>query len=471
MKKLLSAFAFAALILGLTLTATPAVAASPPSYSVMLLRPLTTVAGGGSLAHGINNRGDVVGASVSGQSVRAALWKARSGIPAEVVGGSFVTEASDISRSGAIVGLSTSGPQSVDAYWRDGTATSWVDLDDLEVRFEHISDNGVATLNADAAYTATGAGTLTELSPPMGWTLARVDGISDDGRRVAGHAFNSPNHGTPRLPVVWNDGIAQPLDMPPAAVTAFARAVNDTGTSVGCADPSGSTPTAYRWSAEGRAFQLPGRDACAVAINNTGIIAGEVGDRAAVWIGGALHDLNTLVAQRSGYTLEAVADINASGQIVGRARLSDGTARGFIATPTDAVNLYTTPGRHTFNGREWNTNCAAYSQTTRCATEIWATQVKVVEGRYVHVTGWTFNNLTYVASPRSLWAGNPLASKGEWTSDGRRWMTDCDSTATGRGGCRSYIWSRIVTAEPRGSGGYTYTSDWGWVFNNIVHFS
>ena len=169
MKKLLSAFAFAALILGLTLTATPAVAASPPSYSVMLLRPLTAVAGGGSLAHGINNRGDVVGASVSGQSVRAVLWKARSGIPAEVVGGSFVTEASDISRSGAIVGLSTSGPQSVDAYWRDGTATSWVDLDDLEVRFEHISDNGVATLNADAAYTATGAGT-----PPNIFLLNRV---------------------------------------------------------------------------------------------------------------------------------------------------------------------------------------------------------------------------------------------------------------------------------------------------------
>lgn len=472
MKKLLPVCAAGSLALaGAFVTAVPAAGAAPPSYSVMLLHPLTTVAGGGSLAHGINNRSDVVGASVSGQSVRAVLWKARSGRPTELLAGSLVTEASDISGSGAIVGLRTPGPQSVDAFWQQGGSTDWVDLEDLEVRFEHISEGGVATLNADAAYLATSADELSELPPPAGWSYGRAGGIADNGRRVAGRAVNSFEHGSPDLPLMWTDGVPRALDRPSGAVAVTPNAVNDAGTSVGCAHLATGTTTAFRWSAEGRATQLPGRGACAMAVNNAGTIVGHANGTAAIWIDGTLNDLSSLVAQRSGYTLEAVTDINATGQVVGTARLGDGTARGFIATPTSAVNLYTTPGRHTYNGRQWNTNCAPYSQTVRCTTEIWATQVKVVGNRYVHVTGWTFNNLTYVASPRSLWANNPLGETGEWVSNDRRWRTDCDSRITGRGGCRSYIWSRIVTATPQGGGAYTYTSTGGWVFNNIVHFS
>ena len=73
--------------------------------------------------------------------------------------------------------------------------------------------------------------------------------------------------------------------------------------------------------------------------------------------------------------------------------------------------------------------------------------------------GWAFNNLTYLPSPRSLWANNPLGgygkvgNKSNWTSGGRQWRVECDTAATGRGGCRSYI--KIGNQ---------------WVFNNIVRF-
>jgi len=90
----------------------------------------------------------------------------------------------------------------------------------------------------------------------------------------------------------------------------------------------------------------------------------------------------------------------------------------------------------------------------------------------VRTTGWAFNNLTYLSSPREMWAGNPLAAKGDWTSaDGRSWRTDCDSPATGRGGCRNYILASTITATPAAGGGWTFTPGDSWLFNGIVRFS
>lgn len=142
------------------------------------------------------------------------------------------------------------------------------------------------------------------------------------------------------------------------------------------------------------------------------------------------------------------------------------------------ADIYTTPGTHNVNGREWRTACEPYSRTTRCRTEIKATQVTQVGGRFVSTMGWTFNNLTYVASPRTLWKGNPLAGNGAvggtvaWTAqDGRRWRTECDTAATGRGGCRSYIEASVIAAFTTSKGATAYRWRTTWVFNNIVRFT
>lgn len=79
------------------------------------------------------------------------------------------------------------------------------------------------------------------------------------------------------------------------------------------------------------------------------------------------------------------------------------------------------------NGRFWYTACEPYSQTTRCTTQIWATQVEFVGGRFVGSTGWKCNNLTYLPGmTRAQWSQNPLGQTGTWVSDeGRRWRTEC----------------------------------------------
>ncbi len=111
------------------------------------------------------------------------------------------------------------------------------------------------------------------------------------------------------------------------------------------------------------------------------------------------------------------------------------------------------------------------SNVVRCRTDIWATQVHMEGGKYVWKTGWTFNNLSYLPSPRSAWAGNNLGqTNNRWVSGGKTWRTECDTATTGMGGCRSYVWTKQVQAKKSGST-WSYSNTEGWVFNNLVLFS
>ncbi|MEO7587199.1 MAG: hypothetical protein ABIS84_04145, partial [Arachnia sp.] len=133
---------------------------------------------------------------------------------------------------------------------------------------------------------------------------------------------------------------------------------------------------------------------------------------------------------------------------------------------------YTLPGLHKVNGRTWFTTCESYSQTKRCRTDIWATTVVRSGGGFAIKQGWVFNNLTYLPyMKRAQWASNPLGHNGSWTAaDGRMWRTECDTAATGRGGCRSYAKVTVYKATPKQGGGYTFSQSNDWVFNNIVMF-
>lgn len=156
-------------------------------------------------------------------------------------------------------------------------------------------------------------------------------------------------------------------------------------------------------------------------------------------------------ARRSCYAVPALSNTLLSADALERHSEVAGS-RGFqrpeIAShdTIDAVSLYVTEGQHTVGGRAWLTECEPYSQTERCRTHIWS-----------DVSGWVFNNLTYAPSKRELWAGNPLAETTSWTdANGRTWRTECDTEATGRGGCRSYTKANAKAPE---------------VFNNLVRFS
>ena len=94
-------------------------------------------------------------------------------------------------------------------------------------------------------------------------------------------------------------------------------------------------------------------------------------------------------------------------------------------------------------------------------------RIKSVNGTQQWVTGWTFNNLTYLPMDRETWKGNKLAYTNEWTAtDGRQWRTECETAVSGRNGCRSWVKSDVI--EYTGSG-YRHVTK--FVFNNIVRFS
>ena len=111
--------------------------------------------------------------------------------------------------------------------------------------------------------------------------------------------------------------------------------------------------------------------------------------------------------------------------------------------------LYSTPGNHLVNGRHWRTTCETYSSTVvRCTTDIYATKVLLDKGRWYTSNDWVFNNLSYLPSPRAHWDGNKLGSTGSWTAtDGRKWETQCDTPATGRGACRNYVMATVASLK------------------------
>ncbi len=60
-----------------------------------------------------------------------------------------------------------------------------------------------------------------------------------------------------------------------------------------------------------------------------------------------------------------------------------------------------------------------------------------------------------------------MGENGTWIADdGRRWRTKCDTAATGRGACSSYVWATVHVAT---RSGFAQRSD--WMFNNIVMFA
>lgn len=131
------------------------------------------------------------------------------------------------------------------------------------------------------------------------------------------------------------------------------------------------------------------------------------------------------------------------------------------------MEVYTIPGERTVNGRQWRTTCEGYSATARCRTDIFGTTIKKTSSGYRADNGWVFNSLTYRWSERALWKNNRLAKTGSWTStDGRKWRSECDTTTTGRGACRSYILSTVI-----GLKGGKYVQSNEWIFNNQVLFT
>ncbi len=482
MRNVLAVGSAAVLIAGMSVVAAPLAHAAPLTYTIEVLPGLS---GDDYVwAQELNDAGDVLGNSGDGTRTDAVVWRA-SNRNAPTVVAQGAAEVAGISGNGVVAG----NTMAETTWWRpfiakNGSVSVLQSGETQQNRFIDVSETGTVLDSEGSLWTSINSKTVL---PRSGGGLSlsefETNGISRNGNYVVGANYAGSNPGGLR----WAGKKLQALGKPNGSTDSGANSVNDRGVSVGGATMQNGSDRSVIWDSKGTPSWLPAAPGLEVqgptAINNSGIIVGAgrksnqtmAGyDAGLLWSEGKVHNLNDLITKPAGVQVIAAFDINSSGQITGLVNVpdkssSDGVTRGFIATPK-AFDVYTTHGTHTYNGRLWKTTCEKYSQTTRCRTDIDATQVKVVGGKYVHVKGWAFNNLTYLPSARSLWKNNPLGYKGEFTKDGRKWRTDCDTAQTGRNGCRSYIYASVIKATATGGGKYTYAVANEWVFNNIVKF-
>lgn len=117
--------------------------------------------------------------------------------------------------------------------------------------------------------------------------------------------------------------------------------------------------------------------------------------------------------------------------------------------PGNAVDplhkVYTTEGTHAEQGRSWRTTCTQQPEAKRCMTEVLGAQITTTPRRLASKQQWLFHTYTYLPSARSAWKNNPLGGNGEvgynqkWTKDGQQFRTECDTAASGKGACRTYV--------------------------------
>lgn len=272
-----------------------------PSHHYLALSPLA--GGSGTTVLGINSHGIAVGECYIGTGYIAVSWT--NGKPKDLgtLPGGALSWANAINALGLIAGASDGtevGPE----------ATVW-------------SSSG-----------AQGLGFLS------GGSYSEAFGINKVGQ-VAGFSYitGGESHG-----FLWSKATGmQDLGTLPGGGDSSANALNDLGQVAGGSDCGSACQHAVLWSSVAGGAQdlgvLPGTTfSGAYGINNHGAVVGSAGyidnaDHAFIWTPtGGMQDLNDLIPQNSGWTLEYAFAINDNGQIAGWGVLN-GQERGFLLMP------------------------------------------------------------------------------------------------------------------------------------------
>lgn len=147
-----------------------------------------------------------------------------------------------------------------------------------------------------------------------------------------------------------------------------------------------------------------------------------------------------------------------------------------VGVPAQAAgpDVYSTPGGQKKDGSLYKTSCEKQSNdVVRCKTEKWGSVVRLKKGKYVTDKGWHLTRYTYLPSVRSKWKKSPYAAYGKkkgkvsWKKDGKKYRSECDTKKTGKGACRTYVWTTTISKSK--SGKYVKKSD--WKLNRVVKFA
>lgn len=260
-----------------------------PSIGEFTVTDLGTLGGTNSVAHAVNNLGQVVGNSrLANGEEHAFLWKDGMMTDLGTLGGTG-SQALGVNDRGQIVGRSTLANGDLHAFlWEDGTMT---DLGTLAGTF------AVATAINDRGQ------------------VVGVSRASDGGL----HAF------------LWERGTMMDLGTL-GGRNSEGRAINNRGQVVGYSILANGESHAFLW--ENRTMTdlgtLGGTWSRARGINDRGQVAGfsmlaDFDFHAVLWEDGTMTDLGTL-----GGTQSLAFGINELGQVVGESTLADGETRAFV---------------------------------------------------------------------------------------------------------------------------------------------
>jgi probable HAF family extracellular repeat protein len=351
-------------------THTPAMAQT--NYGIT---DLGTLGGNNSVPSWITNRGDVIGASETGQVdafgnaiVHAFQW--RKGVMEDLgTLGDIDSSGLGGNNRGVTVGYNSYNINHA-LLWYHGAVT---DLGTLVgpsgfSQAQQVNNEGQAVGTSQAAdgtihavvWSHGAISDLGTLGGPGSSTSSIGNGINDQGQIVGDSqedTISNPLLGFPPFfPTLWDRGSVAKLGGAPSySFGGDAYSINNKGQVVGriaVPDPKeGAVGHAYFWEAGVmRELGVPAGDdnSEANSLNERGQIVGDAGvgfifyspDRALLWQNGEMIDLNTLIPPGSGYNLIKAFDVNARGEIVVCAvQLSTGNIHAALLKPmpSDAV--------------------------------------------------------------------------------------------------------------------------------------
>jgi probable HAF family extracellular repeat protein len=251
---------------------------------------LGTFGGQYSAASGINNKGQVVGSADTPSDRRAFFY---DGVMHDL---GFSGQANDINDNSVIVGQSGFSGFLFDGTYHDLGTLGGTYADGRAVNADGLvaGDSTVASGRHHAFLYSDG--TMTDLGTLPGGLYSSANGINSAGV-VLGNATNSAGH----YRAFFYDGAMHDLGPMPGFSESFGTDINSSGLAVGGAnsDPYGTVKHAVLYD----------------------------------YANGTVTDLNSLVTNIDGWTLQMAMAINEAGAIVGYGLYDGGNPRAFLLTP------------------------------------------------------------------------------------------------------------------------------------------
>ena len=331
---------------------------------VYTLTDLGTLQGTYSFAYALNASGQVAGAVPSGGNLNAFLSAPGGGAlhALGVLPGGTTSSATGVNATGQVVGSSSSGTSTSEAFISGANGGTLHDLGTLTGGSSSyaygVNDNGqvvgystttVGMTQTYHAFLSTGntqdsvGGTLHDLGVLAGGSRSFGEAVNASGA-ATGYGDNGVN-----THAFYYSGSGALHDLGTLGGNAsYGYGINDSGQVVGGSSTSTSSSlTAFVSDAGGGKLHslgtLGGSTSTALGINDAGTVVGysslASGSTTHAFIeqNGAMLDLNSLVSNLKGATVEEATAIDANGDIVGYGLTSTGATHAFLLTAAVAV--------------------------------------------------------------------------------------------------------------------------------------